>query len=143
MPACSSAHVGIVPTSISITVGNDQRPRSPPVRHGCPCAGKRLELRATGFTAPASAATEVGSSASKQLWRRSEISVVLVALSLPLILFMSVALVIPIMLAVTPAVALTVAWHVHLVVPGILHEVDRLAAGVVLAARISPQVATK
>jgi hypothetical protein len=42
------------------------------------------------------------------------------------------------MLAVTPTVTLTIARNVLIVVPVILDEIDRLAAGVVLVAVLAP-----
>ncbi len=63
-------------------------------------------------------------------------SVVLVPLTLSTAL--SPAMAIIMMLATTPAVALAVARHVLMLVPVILHEIDRLATGVVLAAMLAP-----
>jgi hypothetical protein len=74
------------------------------------------------------------------------LSVVLVALTLPMTLAMFLAVVITMTLAtvlamtraVTPTVPLTVARHVHFVVPAIFLEVDLLFTGIAFAALLAP-----
>ena len=67
-------------------------------------------------------------------------SVVLVAFAVPMTVAMLVPLatVIPIALAVTAAAALPIVGHVLFFVPAILHEIDRLATGVILATVLTP-----
>ena len=69
---------------------------------------------------------------------RSRPGSVVVAFTVPMIMVVSLAMFIAMTLFLTSAVHLTVAWHVLFVVPAILHEIDRLPAGVVLVAVLAP-----
>ena len=51
---------------------------------------------------------------------------------------MSMAVFIAVVIAIMLGVMLTILWHIHLVVPAILDEIDRVAAGVVLATMLAP-----
>jgi len=69
---------------------------------------------------------------------RSINSVLPVAFAVSMAMAVPLTTIIAMMLVVTPAVALTIARRVVLVVPAILHEVDWFPTGVVLLAMLAP-----